>query len=235
WLRPALVGHNGDTMQVESRDSVSLKPAELDSLGQLLTAVGLPGMDTQLEGHVETFPLIVVASEDDDIHGFMFGSLERVGGTPCILWGLGAARKGRQAGLAVKGMVSELYRRAAISFPDEDVLVAGRIAHPAAYSLFGGLQEPCPRPGYRASGEDRAWGRRLAKRFGCDANYDDRAFRSAGSGAPAPKLDIALGEDPEPEVQELLAPLDPENGDTLIAFGWAPAESLAAVLAKNGR
>jgi hypothetical protein len=34
---------------------------------------------------------------------------------------------------------------------------------------------------------------------------------------------------------ELLAPLDPDNGDTLIAFGWAPAESLAAVLAKNGR
>jgi len=40
---------------------------------------------------------------------------------------------------------------------------------------------------------------------------------------------------PEPEVQELLAPLDPDKGDTLIAFGWAPAESLAAVLAKNGR
>ena len=34
---------------------------------------------------------------------------------------------------------------------------------------------------------------------------------------------------------ELLAPLDPAKGDTLIAFGWAPAESLAAVLAKNGR
>jgi hypothetical protein len=132
-------------------------------------------------------------------------------------------------------MTTELYRRAAISFPDEDVLVAGRIAHPSLYRLFGGLQEPVPRPGYRASGEDRAWGRRLAKRFGCDARYDDRAFRSEGNGTPEPKLDIDLGGEPEPEVQELLAPVDPDKGDTLIAFGWAPAESLAAVLAKNGR
>ena len=56
-------------------------------------------------------------------------------------------------------------------------------------------------------------------------------------GTPEPKLDIDLpGEpEPEPEVQELLAPVDPAKGDTLIAFGWAPAESLAAVLAKNGR
>ena len=145
-------------MQVESRDSVSLKPAELDVLGQLLTTVGLPGMDTQLEGHVETFPLIVVAADDDDVHGFMFGSLERVGGTPCILWGLGAARKGRQAGLAVKGMVSELYRRAAISFPDEDVLVAGRIAHPAAYGLLQVLTDVVPRPNYSPTGEERRLG-----------------------------------------------------------------------------
>ena len=97
------------------------------------------------------------------------------------------------------------------------------------------LQEPVPRPGYQASGEDRAWGRRLAKRFGCDARYDDRAFCSSGDGTPAPKLDIPLAGETGPEVAELLAPVDPDKGDTLIAFGWAPAESLAAVLAKNGR
>ncbi len=155
-------------MQVESRDSVSLKPAELDELGQLLTGLGLAGLDTQLDTHVEAFPLIVLAMKDEETNGFMFGSLERVGGTPCILWGLGAARKGRQAGLAVKGMVGELYRRAAISFPDEDVLVAGRIAHPAAYGLLQGLADVVPRPDYSPTGEERAWGRRLARRFGCD-------------------------------------------------------------------
>jgi len=94
-----------------------------------------------------------------------------------------------KAGLAVKGMVSELYRRAAISFPDEDVLVAGRIAHPAAYSLLQILTDVVPRPNYSPTGEERAWGRRLARRFGCDARHDDRAFRVAhkGKGKPAPE------------------------------------------------
>ena len=221
-------------MDVDIRDSASLKPAELDELSQVLRKAGSPLPETTIDDQVERFSRVTMVMDEDEIHGFLFGSLERIGGTPCVLWGLGTT-VADQPRPVLEAMTTELYRRAAISFPDEDVLVAGRIAHPALYQLFGTLQEPCPRPGYKASGEDRAWGRRLAKRFGCDGNYDDRAFRSAGNGSPEPKLDINLGDDPEPEVEELLAPVDPDKGDTLIAFGWAPAESLAAVLAKNGR
>jgi hypothetical protein len=222
-------------MDVDIRDSASLKPAELDELSQVLRKAGSPLPETTIDDQVERFSRVTMVMDEDEIHGFLFGSLERIGGTPCVLWGLGTT-VAEQPRPVLEAMTTELFRRAAISFPDEDVLVAGRIAHPALYQLFGTLQEPCPRPGYRASGEDRAWGRRLAKRFGCDANYDDRAFRSAGSGTPEPKLDVVLGgDDPEPEVQELLAPVEADKGDTLIAFGWAPAESLAAVLAKNGR
>ena len=82
-------------MAVESRDSVSLKPAELDELGQFVHGVGLPLAEEQLDHHVEHFPLIALAHEDGDLHGFLFGSLERIGGTPCILWG--SARPGRAA------------------------------------------------------------------------------------------------------------------------------------------
>ena len=218
-------------MQVESRDSVSLKPAELDELGQLLFSVGLSGMDGQLESHVEHFPLIVLAGVEEDTHGFLFGSLERVGGTPCILWGLGAARKGRQAGLAVKGMVGELYRRAAISFPDEDVLVAGRIAHPAAYGLLQGLADVVPRPDYAPTGEERAWGRRLARRFGCDGRYDDRAFRvthkGKGKAAPEAVLDASTVKGGGKAASEVLGVVDPMRGEAVIAFGWATADALA--------
>ena len=221
-------------MDVDIRDSASLKPAELDELSQVLRKAGSPLPETTIDDQVERFSRVTMVMDEDEIHGFLFGSLERIGGTPCVLWGLGTT-VAEQPRPVLEAMTTELYRRAAISFPDEDVLVAGRIAHPALYQLFGTLQEPCPRPGYRASGEDRAWGRRLAKRFGCDATYDDRAFRSAGSGTPEPKLDVNLGDEPGPEVQELLAPVEADKGDTLIAFGWAPAESLAAVLAKNGR
>jgi hypothetical protein len=223
-------------MDVDIRDSASLKPAELDELSQVLRKAGSPLPDSTIDDQVERFSRVTMVMDEEEIHGFLFGSLERIGGTPCVLWGLGATDGvNGDAAPMLEAMTTELYRRAAISFPDEDVLVAGRIANPALYHLFGGLQEPCPRPGYRASGEDRAWGRRLAKRFGCDSRYDDRAFCSAGTGTPEPVLDINLGGKPEPEVKELLAPLDPGKGDTLIAFGWAPAESLAAVLAKNGR
>ena len=123
----------------ETRDGIIVR-------GARLLATLAPFADEQLDRHVETFPLIVLTTHDEAVSGFLFGSLERIGGTPCILWGLGASKKGRQSGTAVKGMVSELYRRAAISFPDEDVLVAGRIAHPAAYGLVGQLDDVVPRP-----------------------------------------------------------------------------------------
>src|SRR5262245_14827483 len=126
-------------MNVESRDSVSLKPAELDELGQFVAGFGLPVTDVQLDRHIEQFPLLAVVAVDEALQGFLFGSLERIGGTPCILWGLGGTRKGKDARTTLEALVGELYRRAAISFPDEDVLVAGRLAHASGYALLGVL------------------------------------------------------------------------------------------------
>ena len=214
-------------MAVESRDSVSLKPAELDELGQLVHSVGLPLADEQLDHHVERFPLVVLANHDEVLSGFLFGSLERIGGTPCILWGLGAIRKGKNARPALEELVGELYRRAAISFPDEDVLVAGRMAQPAAYSLLGGLADVCPRPKYNPNGEERAWGRRLARRFGCDARYDDRTFRVGNGGGPEPVFDTRAVKMGGKSATEIIGTVDPASGEAVIAYGWAMAEALA--------
>src|SRR3954468_1906822 len=118
WL---VFGHNVLGMKVESPDSVSLKPAELDEFGQILASNGLPITDEELDRQVEAFPLVVCASQDGLFQGLMLGSLERIGGTPAILWGMGAVRKGKLAAETLKVMTGELTRRAAISFPDEDV------------------------------------------------------------------------------------------------------------------
>ena len=99
-------------MNVESRDSVSLKPAELDEFGQLLAANGLPITDEELDRQVESFPLVVVAAAEGEIQGVMLGSLERIGGTPSILWGLGVTRKGKNASNTLKALTGELTRRA---------------------------------------------------------------------------------------------------------------------------
>lgn len=214
-------------MAVESRDSVSLKPAELDELGQLVHSVGLLLVDEQLDQHVERFPLVVLTNHEEVVTGFLFGSLERIGGTPCILWGLGAIRKGKNARPALEELVGELYRRAAISFPDEDVLVAGRMAQPAAYSLLGGLADVCPRPKYNPNGEERAWGRRLARRFGCDARYDDRTFRVGTGSGPEPVFDTRSVKLGGKAATEIIGTVDPASGEAVIAYGWAMAEVLA--------
>src|SRR5206468_260702 len=80
---------------------------------------------------------------------------------------------------ALKAMTGELSRRAAISFPDEDVLVATRLSQPSCYTLLASYANLVPRPGYVPNGEDRAWGRRLAKRFGLEPHFDDRGFTIA--------------------------------------------------------
>lgn len=218
-------------MRVESRDSLSLKPAELDEFGQLLASVELPMKDDALDDHIERFPLVTSATTDDELYGFLFGSLERIGGTPCILWGMGAIRRGRQARPTLDALVGELYRRAAISFPDEDVLVAGRFAHPSAYALLNQLSDVCPRPKYSPTGEERAWGRRLARRFGCDSRYDDRKFRLKANAASAAVLHAAAVKAGGKAAAEVVGAVRPHKGEAVIAFGWATAEALVDGLA----
>lgn len=232
FRRPPRVGQNCRAMDVESRDSVSLKPVELDELGQLLHAAGLPISDEELDVQVEQFPLATVASQDGEVLAFLLGSLERIGGTPAILWGLGTARRGRNAPAALRAITAELSRRAGISFPDEDVLVSGRIAQPAGYTLLGAYSSVCPRPGYTPTGEDRAWGRRLAKRFGCAAHFDDRTFQVAVGGRKRRALPIfdaaAMKGTGGAKIVSLVGNPDPCRGQAMIAFGWAVAEQLAA-------
>jgi hypothetical protein len=124
----------------------------------------------------------------------------------------------------------DLYRRAVLAFPDEDVLVGTRLARASAFRAFAGLEDVVPRPEHRATGEERAWGRRLAKRFGADGQLDDRSFVIKGDGDAAGLLDFdPLESDGESEaLAGLFAAVEGKRRDSLVAFGWAMAEALAA-------
>jgi hypothetical protein len=111
----------------------------------------------------------------------------------------------------------------------EDVLVGTRFDNAGGFEAFKLLNDVVPRPDHKATGEERAWGRRLAKRFGIDASdYDDRAFAAKGDGS-VPCLFDHESQKPEktdPEVAAFFGGIDAGRGDVLIAFGWAMAEDL---------
>jgi hypothetical protein len=130
----------------------------------------------------------------------------------------------------LKAIISAQFRRAVLAFPDEDVLVGSRFIDAGAFQAFKGLEDICPRPGHKPSGEERAWSRRLAKRFGAEGRIDDRTFVVTGDGNARGCFDFSAAkpESVPADVAAFFEPLDLDQGDVLIAFGWAMAEDLAA-------
>jgi hypothetical protein len=174
--------------------------------------------------------LVTLARDGDRLKGFAFSTLERIGGTPCVLIGLASIRRSSKRDTVLRGVMNDLYRRAVLAFPDEDVLVGTRLVDPGGYEAFRMLEEIVPRPGHRASGEERAWGRRLAKRFGVENGaYDERSFIATGDGTFPCAFDH---ESLHPEaideaIRDQFAGVDKARGDSLVSFGWAMAEDLA--------
>ena len=78
----------------------------------------------------------------------------------------------------LRGLMSEAYHRALMAFPDEDVVVGCRFVNADSVVALKDLDDLTPRPRQRRRGEERAWGRRLAKRFGIDGKYDAKSFIS---------------------------------------------------------
>jgi hypothetical protein len=157
----------------------------------------------------------------------MFATLERIGGTPCVLIGLLTVKRGAKRDAVLKGLMAEAYHRALMAFPDEDVVIGTRMVTSDAWESFKSLTGIIPRPGHRAVGEERAWGRRLAKRFGVDATYDEQTF-VVKSGGQSGFLDH-LSLKPEKiaaDVAELFKTVKADKGGALIAHGWTMAEDL---------
>ncbi len=217
-------------IEVETKDCTALSDAELTEMADL-SADGPAGFDVGfLSKQREEWVLVTKARDGKRLGGFSLCTLERIGGTPSLLIGLGSVDRTAKRETVLKALMSDQYRRAVLAFPDEDVLVGTRLIHPGAFLAFKGLEDVVPRPGHKATGEERAWGRRLAKRFGAEGKIDDRSFVLEGNASVAGVLDYApLREDTvAPDVKSFFDLLDRERNDALVAFGWAMAEQLAA-------
>jgi hypothetical protein len=217
-------------IDVATKDTTALADGELVEMADLC-AEGPAGYEIGfLSKQREEWVLVTSAREETKLRGFAFSTLERIGGTPSLLLGVASFVRTGTAEPALKAVMRDLYRRALLAFPDEDVLVGSRMPDPAAYRAYNGLSDIVPLPGHKSTGEERAWGRRLAKRFGSDGQLDDRTFILAGDGNAVGSLDYVPKKAPAhaAEVQELFTGLDAGRRDTLVVFGWAMAEDLAA-------
>jgi len=217
------------SFEVGTKDCTALSDAELAEMADLCVdrepGFGIGFLSKQCEQWV----LVTLAREGDKLRGYSFATLERIGGTPSLLVGLATVDRTARAEQALRLLLGDQYRRALLAFPDEDVLVGTRLAAPEGYHAFAGLLDVVPRPGHKASGEERAWGRRLAKRFGAEGRVDDRTFVLTGDGSPTGALDLGGPKArPPEEVRPLFKSLNLKRGDRLVVFGWAMAEDLAS-------
>ena len=217
-------------MHVETKDCTALSDAEMSEMADM-GAERAAGYDVGvLSKACDEWVLVTRVRDGAKLAAFSFSTLERIGGTPCVLVGLGSVRRSQRRDGALRSMVGDQLRRAVLAFPDEDVLFGTRLIDPGGFTAFKGLHDVVPRPGHKASGEERAWIRRLAKRFGAEGRVNDRSFIVKGTGDTPAALDheSLKPETVDPEVAAFFADVDHERGDSLVAFGWAMAEDLAA-------
>lgn len=216
-------------IEVDTKDCTQLGDAELAEMADLCAEAPSRFEIGLLSKAAEGWVLITMARDGGRLKGFSFSTLERIGGTPSVIVGLASIKRTSKRDTVLRAIVNDQLRRAVLAFPDEDVLVGTRFATVSGYEAFKSLVDIVPRPDYMATGEERAWGRRLAKRFGIDASrYDERSFVVRGDDSYPEVLDhdSLKPEKLEAGYHAFFEQIDDGRGDALIAFGWATADDL---------
>jgi len=214
---------------VTTKDTTALSDVELAEMADLC-AEREPQFDIGfLSKQRDEWVLVTQARENDKLRGYAFCTLERIGGTPSLLVGVMLVDRNAKSDQTLKVILHDQFRRALLAFPDEDVLLGSRLLAADGYRAFNGLQEIVPRLDYRPTGEDRAWGRRLAKRFGSEKAIDDKTFIMSVGSTPVGGLDYVASKGAIPEgAATFFENVDATAGQRLVVFGWAMAESLAS-------
>lgn len=211
------------SLEVVTNDALALTDSDLDELASLGGAFGIGALSKAKEDWV----LVTTARLEDRLHGFSFMTLERIGGTPCVLIGLLSVRRTSKRDQVLRGLMGEAYHRALMAFPDEDVVVGSRFVSADAVDAFRELDDVTPSPGSRAVGEERAWGRRLAKRFGVDANYDATTFIVSADGqAGFCDVESSKPDKIDPALVEMFSAVPADAGGSMVIYGWTMAEDL---------
>jgi hypothetical protein len=209
-------------VSVVTNDASALTDGDLDEMGSMEGAFDIGAISKAKEDWV----LATTARVDGKLHGFMFSTLERIGGTPCVLIGMLSVRRHSKRDTVLRGLMHEAYHRALMAFPDEDVVVGSRFVSADALEAFEKLDEVTPNPTSRAVGEERAWGRRLAKRFGVDSKYEAEIFVAHQGQSGFLDFESTKPEKIDPAIAAMFEVVDAKAGDAMVVYGWTMAEDL---------
>ncbi len=215
-------------IDVTTGDAITVGDAELAEFAELALSRGA-GFDIGFLSKLrEDWVLCSYIRQDGELCGFVFYTLERIGGTPCILIGLSVSKEDSFEKDYLFELLAEQYRKALLAFPDEDVLVGVRMVSLDGYDLYAGLEDIVPRPGHKPTGEERAWARRLAKRYGAESQLDDKTFIINGDASTVGYLVYGdLTRRDSSGYGQFFENVNASNCDSLVVFGWAMAEKLA--------
>lgn len=210
-------------IEVTTKDCSTLGDVEFAELAAV--CADNEGLDVgSLSKQAGEWVLLCRAYAAEDLCGFMFSTLERIGGTPAIIVGLAKTTPDDRRPSVLAALMSEQYHRALMAFPDEDVVVAVRINSSGGFEALSGLGGIRPWPGVRVDGEERAWGRRLAKMYGSDS-FDDRSMVARDERGCL----VVAHESSDASIKQEVAPLVGSlvgSDEMLIGWGWAYSEFL---------
>jgi hypothetical protein len=210
-------------LDVTTNDASALEDTDLDELASMEDAFSAG----QLSKAKEDWVLVTTARFGNVLHGFTFSTLERIGGTPCVLIGLMSVKRSSKRDQVLRGLMGEAYHRALMAFPDEDVVVGCRFVNADGREAIKDLDGITPSPGESAVGEERAWGRRLAKRFNIEKKYDANSF-IASSGAQDGYLDFETATPAKlnKDLVKMMSAVPVSKGGAMVVYGWSMAEDL---------
>ncbi len=210
-------------LDVLTNDASALEDTDLDELASMEEAFSAG----QLSKAKEDWVLITTARFGNALHGFTFSTLERIGGTPCVLIGLMSVKRSSKRDQVLRGLMNEAYHRALMAFPDEDVVVGSRFVNADAREAFKDLDDVTPSPGEDAVGEERAWGRRLAKRFSIDKTLRRQVLHvGVGCAGRLPRLRDGQARQARRRAGRDDEQIPVKKGGAMVVYGWTMAEDL---------
>ena len=108
------------TSEVTTKDCAALGDVELAEMADL--TAGSVGWEVgQLGKEADEWVLVTQAMQGGKLSGFMFTTLERIGGTPALIVGVGAVTANKSSSAIMRALMNEQYHRALMAFRDEDV------------------------------------------------------------------------------------------------------------------